>query len=281
MLGASSPWGRALDFSLPPKLMRQFAAFGRVVHALILREARTRFGKQRLGYLWALAEPAMYLLGLWAFYELLGRRIPVHASMAAFLLTGIFPFMAFRSSSVRGATAVKSNLPLLVHPMVQPFSIVTSRVLLEFVTYMVVALLFILVLWIYFDEPLSSWTDEPLNLLFALSALMSLTFGFAVFNASVAQIVGWWPEVIKAFGRVLFFTSGVFYTMDTLPPQAREAILLNPMSHVIEWIRSAALPGFESLHYNAIYPFAWAAWLLFCGLFMDWLLRLTGHTEAP
>lgn len=165
--------------------------------------------------------------------------------------------------------------------MVQPFSIVTSRVLLEFVTYMVVALLFILVLWIYFDEPLSSWTDEPLNLLFALSALMSLTFGFAVFNASVAQIVGWWPEVIKAFGRVLFFTSGVFYTMDTLPPQAREAILLNPMSHVIEWIRSAALPGFESLHYNAIYPFAWAAWLLFCGLFMDWLLRLTGHTEAP
>lgn len=280
MLGASSHWGRALDFSLPPKLMRQFAAFGRVVHALMLREARTRFGHQRLGYLWALAEPLMYLIGLWAFYELVGRRLPVHASMPAFLLTGIFPFMAFRSSAVRGATAVKSNLPLLVHPMVQPFSIVTSRVILELVTYMVVALLFIFVLWIYFGEPLSSWTDEPLNLLVALSSLICLTFGFAVFNSSVAQVIGWWPEVIKAFGRVLFFTSGVFYTMDALPPKARTAILLNPMSHVIEWIRSAALPGFESLHFDPVYPFIWAGWLLFWGLFIDWLLRLTGHVEA-
>jgi len=269
-----------LDFSLPPKVLRLFETFGRVVHALMLREARTRFGKQRLGYLWAFAEPLFLLLALWFFYDLVGRRNPVNASMPAFLLTGIFPFMAFRSSGVRGATAVQSNTPLLVHPMVQPFSIVTSRVVLELVTYMAVALVFVAVLWIYFGEPLAGFADEPLNLAMAVIGLSVLSFAFGVFNAGVSQIIGFWPEVIKATGRGLFFISGVFFTMDSLPPRLREIIMLNPVAHVIEWIRSAALPGFDSLHYDPVYPFIWAGWLLACGLFIDWLLRLSGKAEA-
>ena len=269
-----------MELSLPAKLGRQFEAFARVVYALVLREARTRHGRSRLGYLWALLEPAVQLGVLWFFYELVGRRSPVNASMAAFLLTGIFPFLAWRAASVRGATAVSSNIPLMVHPQVQPFSIVVARVLLELATNLLVFVVFVLILRAFFGEPLSSWTDEPLHLLSALGALALLAFGFAMFNASMARIMTFWPELMRMTARVLFFTSGVFYTMEALPPRAREFVLLNPLAHIIEWIRSAALPGFESLHYSVTYPLVWGVWLLFAGLFIDWLLRLSGHAEA-
>jgi capsular polysaccharide transport system permease protein len=269
-----------LDLSLPNKLARQLEMFGRVVHALVLREARTRHGSLRIGYAWALAEPAIQLCVLWFFYELMGRRVPINASMPVFLLTGIFPYLAWRYASIRGATAIESNAPLMVHSQVQPVSIVTARVVLEMGGTLVIFLIFVGGLWLFGNEPLSSWTDEPLNLLGAFGAMCMLALGFAMFNAGMARIIGFWPEVIRLTARVLFFTSGVFYTMDSLPPVARKVILLNPLSHMIEWIRSAALPGFESDHYSMLYVLGWSIWLFFCGLFMDWILRLSGHAEA-
>jgi capsular polysaccharide transport system permease protein len=272
--------GNGLDLSLPDKFARQLEVFGRVVYALLLREARTRYGSMRIGYAWALAEPAIQLCVLWFFYELLGRRVPINASMPAFLLTGIFPYLAWRSASIRGATAVESNAPLMVHSQVRPVSIVTARVLLEMASTLVIFSIFVVLLRLFAGEPLSSWTDEPLGLLGAFGAMCLMAFGFALFNAGVARFVTFWPEVIRLTARVLFFTSGVFYTMDSLPPQARSVILLNPLSHMIEWIRSAALPGFESEHYSIIYVLLWGLWLTFIGLFLDWMARISGHSEA-
>ncbi len=269
-----------MDLSVPTKLARQLEVFGRVVHALILREAKTRYGSLRIGYAWALVEPAIQLGVLWFLFELLGRRVPINASMAAFLLTGIFPYLAWRSASIRGATAIESNAPLMVHSQVQPFSIVTARVLLEMASTLAIFLIFVVTLRLFAGEPLSSWFDEPLALLGAFGAMSLLAFGFALFNAGVARFVKFWPEVVRLTARVLFFTSGVFYTMESLPPQAREVILLNPLSHMIEWIRSAALPGFESDHYSMLYVLGWGVWLTFLGLFLDWMLRLSGHAEA-
>lgn len=262
-----------------PRYLRAASSTWRVIHALVLRDARSRYGKYRAGYLWALMEPLIQMAVLWGFFELLHRRVPVHASMPVFLLTGIFVYTAWRSTGQRGADAIRSNKPLLTHPQVQPAFLVLAVVLLDLVTYAVMVLLSVMVLWIYFDEPLASWTDEPLHLMSALGALALLAFGWAMFNGQVARIWPVWSNIVKAFGRVMFFTSGIFYTMDSLPHAARKVILLNPLAHMIEWIRSAALPGFESTHYSMAYVIGWGIWLLFWGLAFDWILRLTGHTD--
>ena len=272
--------GNGVELSLPARIGQQFEVFGRVVYALLLRESRTRHGSMRIGYLWAILEPALEIYVLYLLYVMLGRVSPVNASLFAFLMTGIFPYLAWRSASVRGATAIESNLPLMVHPQVQPLSVVTARVALEMATTLIVFWLFVVLLWLFAGEPPSNFLDEPLNLLGAFGAMCFLAFGFAMANASIARFVKFWPEVIRLTARVLFFTSGVFYTMESLPPKAREIILLNPLSHMIEWIRSAALPGFESDHYSMIYVLGWGLWLTALGLFLDWMLRITGQAEA-
>jgi len=272
--------GNRVELSLPARLGQQLEVFGRVVHALVLREARTRHGSLRIGYLWAIIEPALEIAVIWAFFSAMGRISGVNASIFAFLMTGIFPYLAWRSASVRGATAIESNLPLLVHPQVQPFSVVTARVLLEMASSLVIFWLFVLLLWVFGGEPPTNFLDEPLNLLGAFGAMCFLAFGFGLANAAISRFVTFWPEVIRVTARVLFFTSGVFYTMESLPERARHIILLNPLAHMIEWIRSAALPGFESDHYSVLYILGWSLWLTALGLFLDWMVRISGHAEV-
>ena len=279
-MGILASEGNRVNPSVPAKLGQQLEVFGRVVYALVLRESRTRHGSLRIGYAWAIIEPALEIGVLYGFYLLLGRAVPVNASMFAFLMTGIFPYLAWRSASVRGSTAIESNLPLLVHPQVQPVSVVTARVVLEMASTLVTFWLFVLFLWVFGGEPPTNFTDEPLNLLAAFGAMCFLAFGFAICNAGIARFISFWPEVIRVTARVLFFTSGVFYTMESLPPRAREIILLNPLSHMIEWIRSAALPGFESDHYSIVYVLAWSLWLTAVGMALDWMVRISGHGEA-
>lgn len=50
---------------------------GRVIRASILRETRTRFGRSKLGYFWALFEPMAYMLTLMAIFSAMERGAPI------------------------------------------------------------------------------------------------------------------------------------------------------------------------------------------------------------
>ena len=76
----------------------------RVVHALILREMRTRFGRAQLGYLWALIEPTLFVLIFFALFALRGRTAVSGMPIALFLLTGTIPFIMFRDTMMRSMT---------------------------------------------------------------------------------------------------------------------------------------------------------------------------------
>ncbi|HFO7348730.1 TPA: ABC transporter permease, partial [Escherichia coli] len=62
------------------------------VEALFLREIRTRFGKFRLGYLWAILEPAAHLLVLLGIFGYIMHRTMPGISFPVFLLNGLIPF---------------------------------------------------------------------------------------------------------------------------------------------------------------------------------------------
>jgi capsular polysaccharide transport system permease protein len=96
------------SFPLPSEIFRSVRnsrggrgviSMGRVVYALMLRESRTRYGKSDIGYSWALIEPLLQLIILWAIYTAFGRVVPLAASMPVFLVTGILPYHFWRDLS--------------------------------------------------------------------------------------------------------------------------------------------------------------------------------------
>ena len=115
----------------------------RVIHALIIRETRTRFGDSTLGYGWALLEPILHILMLsLVFAVLMHGRPPIGTQFFIFYYTGIIPYHVFIHSSSSMTYAVTANGALLQLPLVGTFDVILARGLLELVTDVLVAVIF-------------------------------------------------------------------------------------------------------------------------------------------
>ncbi|NNC72607.1 MAG: ABC transporter permease [Sphingomonadaceae bacterium] len=251
----------------------------RVIHAIIIRESRTRYGNSNIGYAWALIDPLIELSVLVIAFSLLGRTGPVAAPLSVFLITGIVPFFFWRSAVGRGASAVSANLGLLTYPQVMPADIVIGRVVLDAATTFVIFLLFVIGSFFIIDVPAGMFFGDPGGLLLAGLAFFYFTLASAFFSSSLARILPIWQNVWSYMSRPIWLLSGIFFTLESLPPAAREYIYYNPIAHMIEWFRSAAIPTFESQVYDPFYPLAVATVFLLIGLVIDRILIMTGDEE--
>ncbi|MEP6967337.1 MAG: ABC transporter permease [Pseudomonadota bacterium] len=264
---------------IAPSLGNNLAVMWRVVFALMIRESRTRYGKSDLGYLWALIDPAIQLAVFWLVFTLIQRANPLPTTMPVFLLTGIMPYFFWRNCISRGASAAQSNLPLLTYPQVKVFDVVIARVLLDAATFIVVTLIFIIGLRFLYNQPFISWVRVPIVLAGAVVALFYFSVSGAIFSANLARVWPVWPQIFGYLSRPLYFTSGIFFTLGSLPTSFRKYATLNPIAHMLEWLRTGAIPGFISTYYNPWFVIAFATALLFIGLVINWSLRLVGHTD--
>src|SRR5271169_6082906 len=93
---------------------QSLAIQGRVLHALMMRELITRFGRDNLGVLWLVGEPMIFTLGvatLWSAAGLThgGTGIPI----VAFAVTGYSSVLMWRNSTSQCSGGVSANRPLL------------------------------------------------------------------------------------------------------------------------------------------------------------------------
>lgn len=251
----------------------------RVIFALMIRDSRTRYGGSDLGYLWAVINPLAQLVVLIIVFTLLGRRVPIPTSLPVFFTVGLLPYQFWHSCVSRGATAATSNIPLLTYPQVKVIDVLISRVLLDAVTLVVTFLIFIFALHYVTGEPFGSWFGDPLQIVFAFSALFYFSLAFAIFSSSLARIFPLWREIFAYMSRPLWFTSGIFFTLQQLPKGFQGVAIFNPIAHVLEWIKSAMIPGFHSYVYSPLYVLGLGTVVLLIGLVIDWFLRLIGHAD--
>lgn len=241
-----------------------------VVYALLLRETRTRFGNNQLGYLWALVEPSLWIGMFVGFYGLVGRMNPPGMSVVAYLTTGIVPFSTFRDTAQRCLSAVDANKGLLFYPQVRPLDLVTARAILEAVTHLGVFAVFMGGLAIYEGPPTIDsllQTLAGMGLASALGASMGLLCcGLSVYSASIERL---FPSLV----RLMFWLSAVFHPVESLPNSVRDVLLLNPLTHAIETVRDGWFPGYSARHVDISYVLAWILVLSFFGLTLERMAR--------
>lgn len=241
-----------------------------VVYALLLRETKTRFGTNQLGYVWALLQPASWIGMFVLFYSTFGRLAPPGTSVIAFLTLGIVPFSVFRETASRCLSAIDSNKGLLFYPQVRPLDLVAARVVLETATHMVVMMLLLGGVALYEGLPR---IDSLLQVLagFGLASGLGagvglLACGLSVYSPTVERV---FPTIMRMF----FWTSALFHPVESLPRAGREILLLNPVAHAIELIRDGWIPGYTTRHIDPWYPLAWILVMAFFGLSLERMAR--------
>ncbi|MBA2544166.1 MAG: ABC transporter permease [Deltaproteobacteria bacterium] len=240
--------------------------------ALVLRETRTRFGRNRLGYLWALIEPIVITFTFYGVLVLAGRgHPPAGMSLFAFIATGVLPYTLFSNTIMRVADAINSNKALLYYPQVRPIELVISRAALEAATFIAVFVLMMSA------EALISQRlelEDPLLVIGGLLAASALGTGLGLVFCALGQVSTLADRVRGPLMRPLFWISGIFFTVGSLPDNAREAVLWNPMMHVTELVRAGWFPGHDANYFDLGYVLWWIGGLTLVGLILErWVRR--------
>ena len=243
---------------------------GRVIYALMMREVHTIYGTSRLGYLWALIQTMWGIGVFWGMRYLLGAKAPHGMHILMFLLAGFGFFNMFSGILNKCMSAVAGNRALLTFPQVTPVDLMLSRTVITWATEIVAALLLI-VIGMLFGMPFYLTDFGGLLTLLLLVPLLGL--GVGMLCASLAVLYPTLEKIIPMARRILFFTSGLFYSATMLPSYVLKYLWYNPMLQIIEWGRVCLSRGYSTIPYSPLYIVSVTAVCLCLGFLMERYVR--------
>lgn len=212
------------------------------IRALFLRELQTRFGHYRIGYVWALLEPALNVIFMLILFGAIVKRVLPGIDYTIFLLNGILPYFAFMRSVTQSIPAIEANRGLLSYRNVRPIDTVIARTGLEFVLYFVCYLLLSAVmLWLGFSI---SFSFIPSLLVYWL-CLIILTLGMSSIMMVVGELSKEIGKLVSSFSIILYFMSGAILPLHSVPEQYLNYFMWNPLAHLFELMRHAVSPSYS------------------------------------
>jgi ABC-type polysaccharide/polyol phosphate export permease/Flp pilus assembly protein TadD len=227
----------------PPGFFALLKTQGRVIHALIIRETRTRFGDSKLGYGWALLEPILHILMLsLVFAVMMSGRPPIGDEFFIFYYTGIIPYHLFVHTSTSMTYAVTSNGALLQLPLVGTFDVLMARGLLELLTDTLVAAV---LLAAFGAVGLGGLPHDFLGVSAAMLVVWLFGCGIGFINAVITAFSKSWDKIWAQLTRILYFCSGIFYVPGIMPDWIRDILAWNPVLHAVDWFRSSFFQQYE------------------------------------
>lgn len=234
-------------------ILTQLSALGRsaevqwrVIHALLMREILTRYGRHNIGFLWLFVEPMLFTTGVTTLWTLTksvhGSNLPI----VAFALSGYSAVLLWRNMPSRCIGAIEPNLSLMYHRNVRVIDIFVARLILEgggaTISFVTLSLFFIYI----------GWLDPPADVLtVAKGWLMIAWFGasLAIFLGALSERTELIEKIWHPASYLAFPLSGAAFMVSALPPAAQHYILYVPMVNGVEIVRE----GYFGNKVNAIY----------------------------
>lgn len=230
----------------------------RVIHALLMREIITRYGRNNIGFLWLFIEPLMFTMTVALMWKFVKADQHSTLNIIAFLITGYPIAMMWRNASQRTIGAISSNLSLLYHRNVRVLDTIFARILLEVagatIAQIIIMGFFIAINWI--DIP-----DDVFYMLIAWLLMALFATGFGLIICSIAFYIEAFGKIWGTLSFIMLPLSGAFFFLHTLPPSIREYAQWIPMISGTEMFRH----GYFG---NAITTYENISFLIICDLIM-------------
>lgn len=205
-----------------------------VIYALFLREVNVRFSAGTMGYFWVIFEP---LLQISIFVAVKVMLFGTNSSLdyPVFITLGFVAFNFFRHIVDQSMGAFSANKGLYAYKQVKPIDTIISRVLVEFLVTVIIAVIFIFVsLYFNFDMNVQNLG----GLLLSFIWLICFAIGFGLLSAVLATFYDSLKKVIKLILSPLMFVSAIFYSMQDMPQALQDLLYYNPLAHFMELLHA-------------------------------------------
>ena len=259
----------------PGSFLKSLRVQWRVIQALMMREVITRYGRENLGVLWLIAEPALFTLGVSALWTAAGLNHGSSLPIVAFAITGYSSVLMWRNTASRCNSALIHNFNLLFHRNVQVIDVFITRIMLELAgttaSFTLLSLFFISV----------NVISPPVDLLRVIGGWLMLAW----FGAALGMVLGAATAYSELVDRIwhptsylLFPLSGAAFMVEWLPQRAQDVVLLLPMVHGVEMVRDGFFGDAVRTHYDTSYMALCCLLLTLLGLL---LVRDAGRRVEP
>lgn len=258
------------------KLIGSVASQVRVLHALILREMMTRYGREGIGFLWLIAEPLAFCLGVMVLWTAIKPAYEYGVRVAPFVMSGYMCLLLLRHLITHSMHALQANTGLLFHRSVRPLHIYLSRAVLEFLgSTLAFFVVYAILLALGQVSPPKDW----LLLYMGWFALGWVSFGLALVLSALSIRY----EAVERLNNLVLYLliplSGAFVMAQYVPASYRDYFLYIPFPHAIEMVRAGIWGDAVKTHYTIWYPIAFGGVLVLLGLVLLNLYRNHIETE--
>ena len=239
---------------------------GRVLWALCLREIHGKHGKSKLGYLWQLIKTAFGIAVFWWIRTLGGFATPHGMPLPLFLLLGFIPWYIFDGCLRMVMEAVRTNKALLTFPQVFPLDLCISSAIVVWVTEIVIfAIYMALISLMGYNFKLHA----PLTLYATLIGVVFFGLGSGLLMNALNLYFPALEKIVPMAMRILFFTSGVFFSPAQITGGFGDIIYLNPMVNFIELARGSFVTRTPGDEIKITYIIVLTVCLLAVGLLLE------------
>lgn len=243
---------------------------------LTVREIRTRYTGDGLGYAWTYITPLAWIGVIYATYRFMGRTPSIDTDLLSFVIAGILPYKVFRytiAAMIRSRTATQ-QLRAMTGTTLEP--VCTAIALVEYYNAMLIYFVLIAFNWVVFGK--AELADPLLALLgFTLAWGIGAAAGYLVVMLSVQA--PWVPRLVPTVLRPVFFLSGVFFTANELPTPIANVLQYNPLLDVTEIFRMGVFHNYTSRYLDIGTPIAFIVICLVLGQIVS--RRAALRTVAP
>lgn len=243
-----------------------------LVLELTKREFTGRYRGSFGGIVWSFVQP-LFLLSIYtvAFGAILKTRWGSSggtAEYALMLFAGLIVFNAFSECLARSSTLITTN-PNFVKKVVFPLELLPVVTVATVLAHAVIAI----AVWfsgylLLFGLPKLSATLFPLILVCIVPVLLGLAWLFSAVGVIIRDI----SQAVGMLNHALLFLTPIFYSIDAAPPMLKNALMLNPLTFIVEQLRAVLffgnLPNFTGLLIYLVLAsfFAWCSLVLFSRL---------------
>lgn len=241
-----------------------------VMHAVILRDIRSRFFNHGLGFLVVPLFPVGHVAILIAIYTLVGRNAPFGQDLKLFFATGLMPVLLFVYVSRFMSLSLMANKSMMAFPVVRALDIVLARAGLEFIG---IVLSILIVTVILVSAGTNPYPVAPATALSGLLVVSVLAIGVGIIASVISAIYPFFAFVYALVIILLYLLSGAPIYLHIFPEKIVYILSWNPLFHAVDWIRSAYYLGHPVQVLDKVYLVGWALGSLAVGLAMERLFR--------
>jgi len=249
--------------------LESLMALWRVIFALILRDIRTRWGSTP-AYVVTFLFPLVHILVLVAMWVVLGRISPYGESNILWFSVSMIPFITFSYVSRFLIIHVIHNKVVLAFPIFKITDILFSGLILEIFNVCVVVMILCAGLW-YLD--VNFYPADLLQAVFAISVAVLMGLGAGIFNALIGLMIPMWVTGYFLMIILIWLTSGVLFLPASLPDQLLQLLYYQPVLHIVEWMREAYYPGYNSPVLDKTFAVGYSLFLIAAGLAIERFAR--------